>query len=113
VGLLALTPAAVAFPLVLVLTFYLCVGRRRVLALAAAGALPLGAIAIYLDTGGAHGTCDASCLGRQDAAPVAWWLALSWLLAVLCGGLLGTWRDRVAARTAPTSSPAAAAPRGA
>ena len=83
------------------------------LALAAAGTVPLGAIAIYLDTGGAHGTCDASCLGRQDAAPVAWWLALAWLLAVLGGGLFGTWRDRVAARAIAKSSRAAAAPRGA
>jgi hypothetical protein len=112
--MLALTPAAVAFPLVLVLTYYLCVGRRRVLALAAAGAIPLAAVAIYLDTGGAHGTCDASCLGRQDAAPVAWWLALAWVLATLGGGMLGAWRDRVAAqRATATSSRAAAAPRGA
>jgi hypothetical protein len=111
--MLALTPAAVAFPVVFVLTFYLCVGPRRVLALAAAGALPIAAIAIYLDSGGGNGTCDVSCLGRQDAAPVAWWLALSWLLAVLGGGLFGTWRDRVAARAIAKSSRAAAAPRGA
>jgi hypothetical protein len=109
--MLALTPAVVAFPVVFLLTFYLCVGRRRVLALAAAGALPLGAVAIWLDTGGAQGTCNASCLGRQDAAPVAWYLALAWVLAVLGGGLFGAWRDRVAERS--TSARASAAPRGA
>jgi hypothetical protein len=109
--MLALTPAAVAFPVVFCLTFFLCVGIRRAVAFAAAGALPLGAIAIWLDTGGAHGTCGTACLGRQDAAPVAWWLALAWLLAVLGGTLFGAWRDRVAERA--TSSRAAAAPRGA
>jgi hypothetical protein len=109
--MLALAPAAVAFPIVFCLTFFLCVGIRRALAFAVAGAVPLGAIAIWLDTGGSGGTCGTSCLGRQDAAPVAWWLALGWLLAVLAGTLFGAWRDRVAARA--TSSRAAAAPRGA
>jgi hypothetical protein len=111
VGLLALTPAAVAFPIVFCVTFYLCVGIRRALVFALAGALPIGAVAIWLDTGGSHGTCGASCLGLQDAAPVAWWLALAWLLAVAGGMLLGAWRDRVAERA--TKSRAAAAPRGA
>ncbi len=71
--------------------------------------MPLGAVAIWLDTGGAHGTCGTGCLGRQDAAPVAWWLALAWLLGVAAGVLYGNWRDRVAAM----KSRAAAAPRGA
>jgi hypothetical protein len=109
--MLALTPAAVAFPVVFCLTFFLCVGVRRALVLAAAGAVPLAAIAIWLDTGGVRGTCDTSCLGRQDAAPVAWWLVLAWLLAVLAGTLAGVWRDRVEERA--TSSRAGAAPRGA
>jgi hypothetical protein len=109
--MLALTPAAVAFPVVFCLTFFLCVGLRRSLALAVAGGLPLAAVATYLDTGGAHGTCTTACLGRQDAAPVAWWLTLSWLLAVGAGALFGAWRDRVAERA--TSSRAAAAPHGA
>ena len=108
-GLLALTPAVVAFPVVVFLTYYLCVGIRRALAFALAGALPLGAVAIWLDTGGAHGTCGTGCLGRQDAAPVAWWLALAWLLGVAAGILMGNWRDRAAA----TKSRAAAAPHGA
>ena len=109
--LFALLPAAVAFPVVFALTFYLCVGVRRALALAVAGGLPLAAVAMYLDTGGAHGTCTTACLGRQDAAPVAWWLTLSWLLAVGAGAVFGAWRDRVAERS--TSSRAAAAPHGA
>ena len=109
--LFALMPAAVAFPVVFCLTFYLCVGPRRALALALAGGLPLGAVAMYLDTGGSTGTCNASCLGRQDAAPVAWWLTLAWFLAVGAGALFGAWRDRVAERA--TSSRAAAAPHGA
>jgi hypothetical protein len=111
VDLLALAPALVAFPIVACLTYYLCVGLRRALGLALAGGLPLGAVAMYLDTGGSTGTCNASCLGRQDAAPVAWWLTLAWLLAVGAGALFGVWRDRVAERA--TSSRAAAAPHGA
>jgi hypothetical protein len=110
--MLALTPAAVAFPVVFFLAFYLCVGTRKMVALAAAGAVPLAAVAIWLDTGGSHaGVCDASCQGRQDAAPVAWWLALAWVLAVLAGWGVGAWRERAAKRV--TSSRAAAAPRGA
>lgn len=109
--LFAVMPAAVALPVVFALTFYLCVGLRRALALALAGGLPLFAIAMWLDTGGAHGTCTTACLGRQDAAPVAWWLLLAWLLAVGTGSLFGAWRDRVAERS--TSSRAAAAPHGA
>jgi hypothetical protein len=109
--MLALAPAMIAFPVVLCLTYYLCVGIRRALAFALAGVLPLGAIAIWLDTGGSHGSCGAACLGRQDAAPVAWWLALTWLLWVIAGILLGASRDRAAERA--TKSRAAAAPRGA
>jgi hypothetical protein len=109
--MLALAPAVVAFPVVVFLTYFLCVGIRRALAFALAGALPLGAVAIWLDTGGAHGTCGTGCLGRQDAAPVAWWLALAWVLAVLVGWGVGAWRERAAKRV--TSSRAAAAPRGA
>ncbi|MDX6619818.1 MAG: hypothetical protein QOK36_2204 [Gaiellales bacterium] len=109
--MLALAPAVVAFPIVLVLTFFLCVGIRRAVAFALAGAVPLAAIALWLDTGGSHGTCGTSCLGRQDAAPVAWWLVLAWVLAVAGGTLLGVWRDRVAARA--MRSRATAAARGA
>ena len=65
-GILALAPAAVAFPVVFCLTYFLCVGlapRARLLTLA--GVLPLAAIAIWLETGGAHGTCGPACLGLQ------------------------------------------------
>jgi hypothetical protein len=105
--MLALAPAVVAFPVVVFLTYFLCVGIRRALAFALAGALPLGAVAIWLDTGGAHGTCGTGCLGRQDAAPVAWWVAVAWLLGVAAGILMGNWRDRA------MKSRAAAAPHGA
>jgi hypothetical protein len=105
--MLALAPAVIAFPVVVFVTYFLCVGIRRALAFALVGALPLGAVAIWLDTGGAHGTCGSGCLGRQDAAPVAWWLALAWLLGVAGGILMGNWRDR------SMKSRAAAAPHGA
>ena len=41
-GTLAIAPAAVAFPVVFALTYFLCVGPRRALALSFAGADPAG-----------------------------------------------------------------------
>jgi hypothetical protein len=108
---LALAPAAVAFPVVFCLTYFLCVGPRRALALTLAGGLPLIAIAIWLDTGGSGGKCGTGCLGRQDAAPVAWYLALAWVLAVGAGTAFGAWRDAVERRV--TKSRAAASQPGA
>ena len=110
-GNLAIAPAAVAFPVVFCLTYYLCVTPRRALALTLAGGIPLIAIAIWLDSSGSGATCDASCLGRQDAAPVAWYLALAWITAVLGGAAFGLWRDHVERRV--TKSRAAAAQPGA
>jgi hypothetical protein len=110
-GSLALAPAAVAFPVVFCLTYFLCVGPRRALALTFAGVIPLAAVAIWLETGGTRGTCGTSCLGLQDVAPVVWWLALSWVLAVAAGTVVGAWRDSVARRV--TKSRAAAAQPGA
>ena len=110
-GTLALAPAAVAFPVAFCLTYFLCIGARRVLAFAAVGAIPLVSIAIWLETGGTGGTCGPGCLGRQDAAPVAWWLAVAWVAAVAAGAAFGAWRDRVDRRV--TSSRATAAQRGA
>ena len=64
-GNLALAPAAVLFPVVFCLTFFLCVGPRRAIALTLAGAIPLAAIAIWLETGGTRGACGPSCMGLQ------------------------------------------------
>ena len=111
-GHLALAPAAVAFPIVFLLTYCLCVGPRRALLLTLAGLIPLTATAIWLDSGGRDGTCGASCQGLKDAAPVVWWLALSWLLAVAAGTAVGAWRDGVDRRRS-TSSRATAAQTGA
>jgi hypothetical protein len=110
-GTLALAPAAVAFPVVFCLTYFLCVGPRRALALTLAGVVPLASVAIWLETGGTRGACGASCLGLKDVAPVVWWLALSWLLGVAAGTVFGAWRDAVARRV--TKSRAAAAQPGA
>ena len=110
-GTLALAPAAAAFPVAFCLTYFLCAGPRRALALTLAGAIPLAAIAIYLETGGTRGACGPSCLGLKDVAPVVWWLALSWVLAVAAGTVVGAWRDAVARRA--TKSRAAAAQPGA
>ncbi len=110
-GTLALAPALVAFPVVFCLTYFLCVGPRRAIALTLAGVIPLAAVATWLETGGTRSTCGASCLGLKDAAPVVWWLALSWLLAVAAGTVFGAWRDAVARRV--TKSRAAAAQPGA
>ena len=109
-GTLALAPAFVAFPVVVCLTYFLCVGPRRALALMLAGVVPLAAVATYLETGGTRGTCNASCAGLKDVAPVVWWLALSWLLAVAAGTVLGAWRDSVDRRRATKSRAAAAQP---
>ncbi|MDX6562268.1 MAG: hypothetical protein QOD65_2082 [Gaiellales bacterium] len=94
-GNLAIAPAAVLFPVAFCLTYYLCVGPRRALALTLAGGLPLIAIATWLDTGGSGGTCGPSCMGKQDAAPVVWYLALAWITAVAAGTLFGAWRDHI------------------
>jgi len=110
-GNLALAPAFVLFPFVFCLTFFLCVGPRRAIALTLAGVVPLAAIAAWLDSGGTTGACGPSCLGLKDAAPVVWWLALAWLLGVAAGTAFGAWRDHVARQV--TSSRAAAAQRGA
>jgi hypothetical protein len=110
-GNLALAPAAVLFPVVFCLTYYLCVGPRRALALTLAGAIPLVAVAIWLDSGGSAGHCGPACLGRKDAAPVAWYLALAWVLAVGAGTAFGGWRDHIERRV--TKSRAAAAQPGA
>jgi hypothetical protein len=110
-GMLAIAPAAVLFPVAFCLTYFLCVGPRRALILTLAGAVPLVAIAMWLDTAGSGGICGPSCLGRQDAAPVAWYLALAWVTAVGAGTAFGAWRDHVERRV--TSSRAAAAQRGA
>lgn len=110
-GSLALAPAVVAFPVVFCLTYFLCVGPARAVALTLAGVLPLVGIATWLETGGTRSTCNASCLGLRDVAPVVWWLALSWLLAVAAGTLFGAWRDAVARRV--TKSRAASAQPGA
>jgi hypothetical protein len=109
-GNLALAPAAVAFPVVLCLTYFLCVGPRRALALTFAGVIPLAATATYLDSGGTRGTCSASCQGLKDVAPVVWWLALSWLLAVAAGTVIGAWRDSVDRKRATKSRAAAVQP---
>jgi hypothetical protein len=109
-GTLALAPAAVAFPVVFCLTYFLCVTPRRAVGLILAGGIPLMAVAIWLDSGGGT-TCGTDCLGRQDAAPVAWWLAVSWMLAVGAGTAFGAWRDRAERRA--TSSRAGAAQPGA
>jgi hypothetical protein len=109
-GTLALAPAFVAFPVVVCLTYFLCVGPRRALALTLAGVVPLAAVATYLETGGTRGTCNASCAGLKDVAPVVWWLALSWLLAVAAGTVVGAWRDSVDRRRATKSRAAAAQP---
>ena len=58
-GNLAVAPAAILFPVVFCLTFFLCVGPRRALALAVAGAIPLAAVAIWLESGGTRGACGA------------------------------------------------------
>jgi hypothetical protein len=108
---LALLPALIAFPIVVCLTYFLCVGPRRAIALTLAGVIPLAAVATYLETGGTRGTCNASCLGLKDVAPIVWWLALSWLLAVTTGTVVGAWRDSIARRA--TKSRAAAAQHGA
>jgi hypothetical protein len=92
---LALAPTAVLFPVVFCLTYFLCVGPRRAIALTLVGAVPLVAVAMWLDTGGSGGTCGTSCLARQDAAPVAWYLALGWVAAVAAGTAFGAWRDHV------------------
>ena len=42
---LALLPAAIAFPIVVCLTYFLCVGPRRAIALTMAGVIPLAAVA--------------------------------------------------------------------
>jgi hypothetical protein len=110
-GSLAIAPAAVAFPVVFCLTYFLCVGPRRALALTFAGVIPLSAVAIWLETGGTRGTCGPSCMGLKDVAPVVWWLALSWLLAVAAGTAVGAWRDAVDRRV--TKSRATAAQTGA
>jgi hypothetical protein len=110
-GTLAIAPAAVAFPVVFCLTYFLCVGPRRALALTFAGVIPLAALATWLETGGTRGTCSVSCQGLKDVAPIVWWLALSWLLAVAAGTVVGAWRDAVARRA--TKSRAAAAQPGA
>jgi hypothetical protein len=110
-GTLALLPAAVAFPVVVCLTYFLCVGPRRAFALTLAGVIPLAAVATWLETGGTRGACNASCLGLKDVAPIVWWLALSWLLAVGTGTVVGAWRDSVARRA--TKSRATAAQPGA
>jgi hypothetical protein len=108
-GNLALAPAAVLFPVVFCLTYYLCVGPRRAIALTLAGGVPLIAIAIWLDTGGSGGTCGTSCLARQDAAPVAWYLALAWVAGVAAGTAFGAWRDHIE-RQVKKSRAAAAQP---
>ena len=110
-GTLALAPAAVAFPVVFCLTYFLCVGPRRALALTLAGVIPLAAIATWLETGGTRGACSVVLPGLKDVAPIVWWLALSWLLAVAAGTVVGAWRDAVARRA--TKSRAAAAQPGA
>ena len=109
-GNLALAPAAVAFPIVVCLTYYLCVGPRRALLLTMAGVIPLAATATWLETGGTRGACGPSCQGLKDVAPIVWWLALSWLLAVAAGTVVGAWRDRVERRRATKSRAAAAQP---
>ena len=58
-----------------------------------------------------RGTCGPTCLGLKDVAPVVWWLALSWVLAVAAGTVFGAWRDAVARRV--TKSRATAAQPGA
>jgi hypothetical protein len=110
-GNLAIAPAAALFPVAFCLTFFLCVGPRRAIAVTLAGVIPLAAIAIWLESGGTRGTCGASCMGLKDVAPVVWWLALAWLLGVAAGTAFGAWRDHVERRV--TSSRAAAAQRGA
>jgi hypothetical protein len=110
-GTLALAPAAVAFPVVFCLTYFLCAGPRRALVLTLAGVIRLAAIATWLETGGTRGTCGASCLGLKDVAPIVWWMALSWLLGVGAGTAIGAWRDSVARQV--TKSRAAAAQPGA
>jgi hypothetical protein len=107
---LALAPSAVAFPVVFCLTFFLCVGPRRAILLTLTGVIPTATLGIWLETGGTSGTCGPGCQGLKDAAPVVWWLALTWVLAVAAGTVFGAWRDRVQRRV--TSSRAAAAQRG-
>jgi elongation factor P hydroxylase len=34
-------------------------------------------------------------MGRQDAAPVVWYMALSWIVAVAAGTAFGAWRDHI------------------
>ena len=106
-GNLALAPAAMFFPVVFCLTYYLCVSPRRALALTLAGGVPLIAVAIWLDSGGTGGTCGPECLARQDAAPVGWYLALGWILAVAAGTVFGVWRDRVEQRVKKSRATAA------
>jgi hypothetical protein len=110
-GSLALAPAAVAFPVVFSLTFFLCVGPRRAILLTIAGCVPLATAGIWLETGGTNGVCGAGCQGLKDAAPVVWWLALAWVFGVAAGTAFGAWRDAVARRV--TNSRAAASQPGA
>ena len=54
--------------------------------------------------------------GRQDAAPVVWWLALAWLLGGRRGTAFGAWRDRTSSGASrsleqPPRSAAPEAPR--
>ena len=94
-GNLALAPAAVLFPVVFCLTYFLCVGPRRAIALTLVGGVPLIAIAIWLDTGGSDGACGPSCMGRQDAAPVVWYWRSPGCSAVAAGTAFGAWRDHI------------------
>ncbi len=61
------------------LTYFLCVGPRRAIALTLAGVVPLIAIAIWLDTGGSDGACGPSCIGPQGRRAGRLVLALSWI----------------------------------
>ena len=115
-GNLALAPAAVAFPVVFCLTYFLCVGPRRAISLTLAGVVPLAAVATWLETGGTRSTCGASCLGLKDVAPVVWWLALSWVLAVAAGTAVRRagatpWPGVSRSLEQPPRSPAPDAPR--
>ena len=49
-------------------------------------------------------------MGRQDAAPVVWCMALSWIVAVAAGTAFGAWRDDVVERQVKKSRATAAQP---
>jgi hypothetical protein len=106
-GNLALAPAAVLFPVAFCLTYYLCAGPRRAIALTLVGGVPLIAIAMWLDTGASDGACGPSCMGRQDAAPVVWYLALAWIAGVAAGTAFGAWRDHIERQVKKTRATAA------